>query len=303
MATFSDARAVYGLSATATPTSTNASGSITVGVSQTPVRFSDADVAYSLRAILCGSGDDLVVDLTTGSTSGSTAFVAGAAQVETNTIVAASGCTSNGTMTLVLTSAGMTGSPLNVPVALTTAAHTTAALIATAARAALEAVAVVAARFTIGGTGADIVLTRLPTSTFTVPTGTLSLYAANDATLNLAIPSGLGVTASLTSTNTTTGVLTSGAMIYDGDGKDVEGVTLPTILYINSLLMQCDLGVCYYTDTSVDEKGILRGDGTYRGIRQFITTDNNVDAGPRDLTFTADESPADLTLTVVGTTA
>ena len=299
MATFSDARAVYGLSATATPTSTNANGSITVGVSQTPVRFSDADVAYSLRAILCGSGDDLVVHLKTGSTTGSTAFVAGAAQVETNTIVAASGCTSNGTMTIVLTSAGMTGSPLNVPVALTTAAHTTAVLIATAARAALEAVAVVAARFTIGGTGADIVLTRLPTSTFTVPTGTLNLYAANDATLNLAIPSGLGVTASATSTNTTAGVLTSGAMIYDGDAKDVEGVTLPTIATLNSLLIQTVEGGSdiQATGTGAEVIDIFPGE-----IIQRIYGSGG--AAEQVFTFAAGGStPSDITLTVVGTTA
>lgn len=304
MATFSDARAVYGLSATATPTSTNANGSITVGVSQTPVRFSDADVAHSLRAILCGSGDELVVDLTDCDTTGSTAFVAGTAQVETNTVVAASGCASNGTMTLVLTSAGMTGSPLNVAVALTTAAHTTAALIAAAARTALSAVAVIAARFTVGGTGADIVLTRLPTSTFTVSTGTLSLYAANDATLNLAIPSGLGVTASATSTNTTAGVLTSGAKLYDGDGLDAEGVTLPSISVINGLLLECANGEVAYDDF-LTETGALTGNNVEgsKGIREFITTSPSTTLFAAGLTFSAVTEPVDLTLTVIGTTA
>jgi len=250
----SDAKAVFGLTAIGTPTSTNTTGSVQIGPPQTTVRFSDADVAYSLRIILAQTGDAASLSLADGDTSGSDAWVAGTAQVETATIVAAGGCTSNGTMTLVLTSAGMTGSPLNVDVALTTVDHTTAALIATAARTALSAVAVVAARFTVGGTGADITLTRLPDQTITVGTTDVNILPATDATLNLAIPSGLGVTAAASSANTTSGVASSGAYIFDGDGKDFEGNSLTSIgsSLVNAILMTAQAG-------GVDTTGTLTG--------------------------------------------
>ena len=287
-------QARYGLSATVTPTGTNTSGDITVGVGLRNVNFDSADVVYSLRAILCGSTNELALNLAENDTTGSTAFVAGTAQVDTATIVAASGATSAGDMVLVLTSAGMTGSPLNVPVVLTTAMNT-AALVATAARTALEAVSVVAERFTIGGTGAEITRTRKPTSTFTVPGGTLNLYPANDATDNLAIPSGLGITAAATSADTTAGVATSGTKIYDGDGKDVEGVAIPTIGTINGLLISnaSTSGGCEITNSS--EAITLNA----TEILQRIAS-----AGLSYDTLIATNGggiPQDITLTVVGT--
>lgn len=297
-----DVKAFYGLQGTSQLTSTNVSGIATVGVVNTPVALTNANVGYSLRAILCGSGNELPINLADNDTTGSTAFVAGTAQVETATITAASGATSAGNMVLVLTSAGMTGSPLNVTVALTTAMNT-AALVAAAARTALEAVTVVAERFTIGGTGANITLTRKPTSTFTVPGGTLNLYPANDATLNLAIPSGLGVTAAPTSTNTTAGVLTTGTKVYDGDGKDVEGADIPTMTGTNAILMQCREGAVLY-DNGDGETGLISGSATVpkTGVRLFFndgSSDSVINGSP--ITFTCDSEPADITLTVVGT--
>jgi len=297
-----DVKAFYGLQGTFQLTSTNVSGIATVGVVNTPVALTNANVGYSLRAILCGSANELDLNLATNDTTGSTAFVAGTAQVETATITASSGATSAGNMVLVLTSAGMTGSPLNVTVALTTAMNT-AALVAAAARTALEAVTVVAERFTIGGTSASITLTRKPTSTFTVPGGTLNLYPANDATLNLAIPSGLGVTAAPTSTNTTAGVLTSGTKIYDGDGKDVEGVTIPAMGAINAILMQCHDGAVSYDD-GLGETGLMSGGraSSKIGIR-LLFNDGSSDSifSGTSIAFTCETEPADLTLTVVGT--
>ena len=291
MATISDARAIYGLQATGAHTSTNVSGSVQIGTAQTQVRFPTADVAYSLRAIFAGNGDVLIIDLTDCDTTGSTAFVAGNAQVETATITAASGATSSGTMTMVLTSAGMTGSPLNIAVPLVTGTHTTAALIATAARNALLANAAVIARFSIGGTGADIVLTRLPTSTHTVPTGTLNLYAANDPTLNLAIPSGLGVTLAAASANTTLGVISDGVKIYDGDGKDFEGDALATISAFHGLLATGTGSISYSSNAAVYKGGIGNGSMLLQSI------------GDMPLTFTSNHSAvAELTITVIGTT-
>lgn len=297
-----DVKAFYGLQGTFQLTSTNTAGVATVGVVNTPVALTNANVGYSLRAILCGSGNELPINLADNDTTGSTAFVAGTAQVETATITAASGATSAGNMVLVLTSAGMTGSPLNITVALTTAMNT-AALVAAAARTALEAVTVVAERFTIGGTSASITLTRKPTSTFTVPGGTLNLYPANDATLNLAIPSGLGITAAPTSTNTTPGVLTSGTKVYDGDGKDIEGADIPTMSAINAVLMQCYDGAVSYDD-GLGETGIMSGERTSSkiGIR-LLFNDGSSDSifSGTSITFNCDSEPADLTLTVVGT--
>jgi hypothetical protein len=288
----SNARATFGLQAKATPTSSNISGTVQIGANNETASFPNADVAYSLRAIFAGTADNLVIDLTDCDTTGSTAFVAGTAQVETATITAASGATSSGTMTMVLASAGMTGSPLNVPVALVTGTHTTAALIASAARAALSANAVVAARFSIGGTGANIVLTRKPTSTHSVPTGTLNLYAANDTTLNLAIPAGLGVTLAATSANTTAGVVSDGVKIYDGDGKDFEGDALATISAFYGLLATGTGSISYASSTSVYKGGVGNGSMFLQSI------------GDMPLTFTSSHSEAaELTITVIGASA
>lgn len=294
--TLTTPRAIYGLNAKAAPTMPGVSGQTQVGPSSATASFSSADVAYSVRAIFANAGDTLAIDLTTADTTGSTAFVAGNAQVETATIVAAGGCTSNGTMTLVLTSAGMTGSPLNVAVALTTTAHTTAALIATAARTALSAVAVVAARFTIGGTGADIVLTRKPTSTYTVPGGTLYLYAADDATLNLAIPSGLGVTAAASSTNTTAGTASDGVKIYDAD-TDFEGVAIPTIVTKNAVLIECD-----DSTSGVDITG--GGADLFQVVPNGFAMFGSTSTDPADDTLSvAAAGNTDITITVIGQTA
>ena len=249
----SNASGTYGLSATGTPTRENTSGTITIGEARTPVNFTDADIAYSVRAVIATG--DFVLDLSNAATTGSTVFAAGAAQVESATITAASGATSSGTMTLVLTSAGMAGSPLNVPVALVTGTDTTAALIAAKARAALSAVTVVAERFTVGGTGADIVLT---TKGATV--GGVTIYSATDSTLNLAIPSGLGVTAAASSANTTAGTATTGVMIYDA-GVDFEGKTLVAITAKYGVICSVTgTGNVAITDSAGDELTIRGGE-------------------------------------------
>lgn len=115
-------------------------------------------------------------------------------QVETSTVVAASGITSSGNARSIVTAAGMPNSPKTVTVALTTGAHTTAALIATAFRTALAADADVKVFFDVGGSGADITLTA-------------KAPAANDATMNFTIEdvTSAGITEDLTSTNTVAG--------------------------------------------------------------------------------------------------
>ena len=116
----------------------------------------------------------------------------GVFQVETGTVIGT--VSGAGNAAVVLTAAGMTGSPITLAVPV--ANLDTATQVAVKIRAALSANAVIAAFFTIGGTVADVQLTR-------------TVSAANDATLNLSIDNGTctGLTTAASSSNTTSGVL------------------------------------------------------------------------------------------------
>lgn len=128
----------------------------------------------------------------------------GTKQAETATAVGtASG---NGSVTATLTAANVTGSPLATTVAILLS--DTPTQWAAKVRTALGNVTAIAKRFTIGGTGADIVLMA-------------KRAAANDATLNLALANGSpspGITPAATSANTTAGVadtVTPTLALYD----------------------------------------------------------------------------------------
>jgi len=225
--TLTQTRAIFGLRSASTPTSTAATNSILIGLPNTAVSLADANTTWAAQALLVGSASDLIVTLAAASSAGSTTWTAGAAQVDTATVVGSASSTGN--LNLVLTAADLTGSPLTVPVALANGTHTSAALVAAACRAALAANTAVAAKFTIGGTGAAITITRVPLAVYTVGSASVPTYRADDATLNLAIPAALGITAAASSTNTTAGVLSAGCYISDADGKDWEGNTLTPI--------------------------------------------------------------------------
>lgn len=137
-------------------------------------------------------------------------YVAGAAQVETATVVAEDGATDNGNLVVTVTAAGLVGSPLAIDVPLTTDADT-AALVAAEIRSVLGATTAVTDLFTVSGTGADVVLTR-------------NTPVENDGTLNVAIAEGLGVDSAASSANTAAGVArvyategSQGDQLYDGD--------------------------------------------------------------------------------------
>lgn len=283
-----DCKGVYGLSGVGTNTRTNVSGSATIGVTQTGMNFPDADEGYSVRMIFASTSAEAAINIETGSTTGTDAFTAGTAQVESVTITAAGGATSNGNLALVLTADGLTGSPLTVNVALTTTAHTTAALIAAACRIALNANTAVAALYTAGGTGAAVTLTRKPTSSFTVPDGTLELYAANDSTLELVVPTALGVTGA-TSSNTTAGVVSAGVKLYD-EGVNFEGKPIEEITLSYGNLFKCNSGMIDINHAYIS---YIKG-GTVIPILDasgFVVS---------DVTLTSSTSTADLTLTVIG---
>lgn len=231
----SSATAVYGLNCTGAFADTDLqSGTVQIGPSQTGVALTTGTIGYGVKAELTTNGNTLTLDVQTNTASG-TSYVAGTAQVETATVVAAGGCTSNGNCSLTFTSAAVTGSPLTVIVALTTAAHTTATLIATALAAGLAANAAIAAVWTVTSNAADIIFTRKNDAN--------GYKYANEAGTNLAIPSGLGITAAPTSANTTAGVVTSGTTItVGGDVKDFRGAALTSITTLQGLLIDVASG-------------------------------------------------------------
>lgn len=230
----SNARATLGLTTKATPTSTAVNGTVQIGDNPQVITFPDADVAYSIRAFFAAGAPEFDLDLTTGSTTGSTAFVAGAAQVETAT--AAGTASAAGNVTVTVTSAGMAGSPLAITVPILNG--DTAAVWAGKVRTALAANAVIAARFAVSGATTAIVLTRKPGTVLVADNESVNLFLATDATLNIALAGPAGVTTAATSANTVAGTVTSGVLIRDGDGNDFEGVAIPTctpkaVLFVN----------------------------------------------------------------------
>lgn len=118
----------------------------------------------------------------------------GVQQSETATVVASSGCTGNGSMSVVVTSGILAGSPVTYTVPVTTASNT-AALVAAVCRAYLQTQTALTALYLVGGSGATISLTAL-------------LPAANDTSLNIATSTGTatGIATTATSANTTAGV-------------------------------------------------------------------------------------------------
>jgi hypothetical protein len=231
MGTIRDPRAFYGLVANGTPTKTNVANEQQIGLSTQTIELTGATKAYCVSATLATAGDTLTIDTETGiATIGTTPV----AQVETATVVAAAGATSNGNLAVTVTAARVTGSPLAFSVALTTATHTTATLIAGAIRTAFNANAALTAVYTVGGSGANVTLTE------TDPEN-------NDATLNIAITAGLGVSAIVSSTNTTAGVGGVKLTNNTGDGKDFEGVSLGTMTAISGVMIKVVSGLVSFT--------------------------------------------------------
>lgn len=231
--TISAARSTRSLTAIGTHTETGVDGSPTIGTIQAATAYSTADVAYTIGATIKKAAATLTLDVAYGTATGTT-HVAGAAQIETATVVAASGCTSNGNCVLVVTSDVVAGSPLNVTVALTTASNT-ATLVATALAAGLAANAAVAAHYTVTSNAADIILTRTADSN--------GYFYATDSSLNLAIPAGIGITAAATSTGTLAGTATSGTLISSGGaGLDFEGNTIPQITTLHGICVEATSG-------------------------------------------------------------
>ena len=219
--TLTNPRATFGLNARTTPTKSGTSGTVQIGASNETVTLTNTK-QVSFDAIIVGSGSDLVIDISDLDNTDSTAWTAGTLQVETATVVAASGATGNGNVTVTVTATGMTGSPKAISVALTTTAHTSAPTIATAIAAGLNADTAYAAMFTATASAASVITTRKVTNTYTLNGTSVPIRPAN-ITLNVAIAGVLGISAAATSADTTAGVATAGAYVPDLDGNDFEG--------------------------------------------------------------------------------
>lgn len=219
--TLTTPRATFGINARATPVKSGTTGTVQVGANLETVTLT-ATKQVSFQAVIVGSASDLVIDISDLDNTGSTAWTPGNAQVETATVTAASGATS-GNATVTVTATGMTGSPKAISVPLTTGTHTTAALIATAIAAGLNADTAYAALFTATSSGATVITTGKASSTYTLNGTSIPVYTATIANLNVALAGGLGITAAATSADTTSGVATVGCIVPDLDGNDYEG--------------------------------------------------------------------------------
>lgn len=230
MGTITNPRAIYGLLATGTPTKTNVRNDEEIGVASTTLNLTGATKAYCVSATIGGLPQTLTIDMGTGMATSGTAPVS---QVETATVVAGAGATSNGNLAVTVTGVRITGSPLAFSVALTTATHTTATLIAGAIRTAFNANSALTSVYTVGGSGADITLTE------TDPEN-------NDTTLNIAIAAGLGVSAIVSSTNSIAGAFGVKITNNTGDGNDFEGVALGALTETKAILIKCVSGEISY---------------------------------------------------------
>ena len=126
------------------------------------------------------------------STQITTLLYAPTSPLQVETLVVVGTVTTAGNATVVVTSRDLVSSPITLSVAV--ALNDTATLVAGKVRTALSANAEISAVYTVGGTGANVILTRINP-------------ASNDATLNVSIANGTsaGLTAVPSSTNTTAG--------------------------------------------------------------------------------------------------
>ena len=114
-----------------------------------------------------------------------------APQLQVMTKVVTAAPDADGTITLTITAAGMDNSPLDVEVELVALTHTSQSLVAAAIRTALAADEDIAAFFTVGGTGASVVLTA-------------KAAAADDATMAMEFADTDSTSATMGATEDTT---------------------------------------------------------------------------------------------------
>lgn len=211
----------HGLVGRADPVQNNITNAVQVGATTGSLSLSSAATLVSFDAIIVGSLSDLVIDVSALDSTGTTAWTAGTAQVETATVVGT--ITTAGNAEVIVTSSIVTGSPVTLSVAV--ALSDTASQVATKIRTAIAANTAISTYFTVGGTGADVVLTHKGSKQYTINNVSTPVYPANDATLNISIDNDTcaGLTTAATSTDTTAGVASDGVYVPNLDGNDFEG--------------------------------------------------------------------------------
>ena len=238
--TLTNCRATFGLNAKVTPVKGGSNGTLQVGDNNETMTLADATKIVSFDAVIVGATSDLVIDVSDLDSSGTTTWTPGTQQVETNTVTAASGITGSGNATVTVTATGMTGTPKAISVALTTAAHTTATLIAAALATGLNADTDFSAMFVASSSGANLIVKRLATSTYTINGTAVNVWPADVANLNVAIANGTctGITTAATSTSTQAGALTSGCYVPDLDGTDFEGEATSGLINVYAIYIK-----------------------------------------------------------------
>jgi hypothetical protein len=228
----------------APPANLGASGALSLG-RKTVADLSEATYAYEARVKMHGAaGADLTLTVRDGDMSSNTYA---AFQRETAAVVGtASG---SGTVRATITSANVTGSPIiiDVPVTDGMVNSTIAGLL----REAMAANAAINAVFEVGGGASTIQLIR-------------RIYAANDATLNIAIsqPTGSGITPAATSTNTTAGVAGTEIISPAYPNSDAFGIALGVATEIVMCQIQVTGGSVVMTQESPSPENITFLDGT-----------------------------------------
>lgn len=275
----SNIKATTGLNCKAIPASTNVVGTVQIGANP-EITTLTATVAYSLQAFFSASGNVLSLNRLTGSTTGSTAYAAGSAQFITAT--ATGSVTTAGNVSVVVTSAGMAGSPKTVSVAV--ALNDGPTLWAAKVRTALAADTAVGGRFTVSGTTTAITLTRKP---IYVVSGDITHHvhqAPESITLTLANGTSTGISG--TSGTATAGVATTGVLIYDGDAKDFEGTTIQTMTSIAGELYKTNSSA-FVVDGNVDDLFTIGTNGNTMFVPGLAeTTYTYTPTGPSALQIT-----------------
>jgi hypothetical protein len=264
----------------------------------TGVSLPNADVAYAVQAVIVGGLSDLVINMVNGSKSGSTAWTPGSPQVESATVVV--GTVASGNLNVVVTSAGMTGSPLTVPVALNSAVDTTATLVAQKIVDALNANATVSARFTASRATAAVKLTRKPTGNYIVGGVSVPVYFFAGNADDFTIPTALGVTGatSTTGAGADAGVASAGCYVA-GDGKDLEGNALLEIDE-NQLLGYIVKNELVGSPIAVSTSSTMTDFQLVNGSTMQIINENG---GVADILTIKTQSVAHITIIVIGTAA
>ena len=152
-------------------------------------------------------------------------------QVETATVVGT--ISTAGNATVIVTAAGVTGSPITFPVAV--ALSDTATAVAGKIRTALSGNANLTALYTVGGPGASVTLTR-------------NAIANEDANLNISVANGTcaGLTAALISTHTQSACLAKTIAVSNINQADNTIVNLTIrLVYTNSAAITYPAGTVW----------------------------------------------------------